>query len=241
VPLNHVKQIKNSVPGATVNDAAITIVGGALRKYLAAHDELPEESLAAMAPINIRSDKDVAGGNLVATMTVAVRSDIEEPLSRLQAVHEGSQNAKEFTNAIGAKAMTDYSQFVPSMLTAQAARLASRWGLSNRVNPAFNCVITNVPGPPVPLYNTGAKMVANYSSGPVQDGLGLFHVIGSYCGQFVISTTSCRGMMPDPAFYRQCLQDSFDELLAAAKKAARPVKARAKSRRKPKSGKRTHA
>jgi hypothetical protein len=49
----------------------------------------------------------------------------------------------------------------------------------------------------------------------VQDGLGLFHVIGSYCGQFVISATSCRVMMPDPAFYRQCLQDSFDELLAA--------------------------
>jgi hypothetical protein len=59
-------------------------------------------------------------------------------------------------------------------------------------------------------------MVANYGTGPVQDGLGLFHVISSYCGQFVISATSCRVMMPDPAFYRQCLRDSFDELLAAA-------------------------
>tara|TARA_A100000171_G_scaffold16899_1_gene15396 strand:+ start:28027 stop:29412 length:1386 start_codon:yes stop_codon:yes gene_type:complete len=216
VPLDDVKKIKNVVAGATVNDAAICIVAGAMRKYLAAHDELPEESLAAMAPINVRSDKDKAGGNIVAAMTVLMRSDIECPMERLQAVHEASSDAKEFSNAIVAKAMTDYTQFIPSMLTAEAARLASRWGLVNRINPQFNCVITNVPGPPIPLYSTGAKLVANYGTGPVGDGLGLFHVIGSYCGQFVISATSCRLMMPDPAFYRQCLQDSFDDMLKAS-------------------------
>jgi diacylglycerol O-acyltransferase len=233
VELDAVKKIKNSVESATVNDAAICIVGGALRKYLKAHDELPEQSLAAMAPVNVRSDKDTAGGNIVATMTVRVRSDIEDPLERLRAVKEGTGQAKELTNAIGAKAMTDYTQFIPSMLTAQAARLSSRWGLANRMSPQFNCVVTNVPGPPIPLYNTGAKMVANFGTGPVSDGLGLFHVISSYCGQFVISATSCREMMPDPDFYRQCLQESFDELLAAAEKAAVPKKPR-KARKKAK-------
>ncbi|MCB1704304.1 MAG: wax ester/triacylglycerol synthase family O-acyltransferase [Halioglobus sp.] len=233
VPLDDVKKIKNSVPGATVNDAAITIVGGALRKYLQAHDELPEQSLAAMAPVNVRSDKDKTGGNIVASMTVQVRSDVEDPLQRLQAVHESSSKAKELTNAIGAKTMTDYSQFIPATLTAQAARLASRWGLMNRMSPQFNCVITNVPGPPIPLYNTGAKMVANYGTGPVQDGLGLFHVISSYCGQFVISATSCRVIMPDPAFYRECLQASFDELLAAANAASSPAPAKKRKARTP--------
>jgi diacylglycerol O-acyltransferase len=231
VPLDDVKKIKNAVAGATVNDAAISIVGGALRKYLKAHNELPKHSLAAMAPINVRSDKDKAGGNIVATMTVAVRSDIEGPMERLAAVHESSSKAKELTNAIGAKTMTDYTQFIPATLMAQAARLASRWGLMNRMSPQFNCVITNVPGPPIPLYNTGAKMVANYGTGPVQDGLGLFHVISSYCGQFVISATSCRVMMPDPAFYRQCLQDSFDELLAAATE--KPAASKRAKKRKP--------
>ena len=216
VPLEDVKKIKNAVPGATVNDAAICIVGGALRKYLEAHEELPDESLAAMAPINVRSDKDTAGGNMVARMTVQVRSDIEDPIERLQAVHQSSSQAKELTNAIGAKAMTDYTQFIPSMLTAEAARLASRLGLVNRLSPQFNCVITNVPGPPIPLYSTGAKLVQTYGTGPVLDGLGLFHAIGSYCGQFMISATCCRVMMPDPAFYRECLQDSFDQLLTAA-------------------------
>tara|TARA_R110002049_G_scaffold161198_3_gene326714 strand:+ start:335 stop:1828 length:1494 start_codon:yes stop_codon:yes gene_type:complete len=233
VPLDDVKAIKNSIPGATVNDAAITIVGGALRKYLEAHNELPAESLAAMAPVNVRSDKDKTGGNIVSTMTVQVRSDIADPLARLQAVHESSSKAKELTNAIGAKTMTDYSQFIPATLTAQAARLASRWGLMNRMSPQFNCVITNVPGPPIPLYNTGAKMVANYGTGPVQDGLGLFHVISSYCGQFVISATSCRVMMPDPGFYRECLQASFDELLAAANAKSATAKPAKKKKRAP--------
>jgi WS/DGAT/MGAT family acyltransferase len=222
VPLDDIKKIKNSIEGATVNDAAIAIVGGALRKYLQAHDELPVESLAAMAPINVRSGKDETGGNIVSSMTVQVRSDVAEPLERLRAVREGTRDAKELTQTMGAKAMTDYMQFIPPMLTPRAARLASRWHLMNRMTPQYNCVITNVPGPPVPLYSTGARLVASYGTGPVLDGMGLFHVISSYCGQFTISVTSCRVMMPDPSFYRQCLQDSFDEMLAAMENAGKP-------------------
>ena len=233
VPLQDIKAIKNSVPGATVNDTALALVGGALRKYLGAHGELPEQSLAAMAPVNVRSDSDATGGNIVSTLTVQLRSDIENPLERLSAVHAGTKDAKELSNAIGAKAMTDYTQFIPSTLTAQAARLASRWGLMSRMKPSFNCVVTNVPGPPIPLYSTGAKMVANYGTGPVLDGLGLFHVIGSYCGQFVVSATSCRDMMPDPEFYRDCLQESFDELKSAAEQASKPAtKRKTKTSRK---------
>lgn len=116
--------------------------------------------------------------------------------------------------------MTDYTRFIPSMLTAGAARPSSRLGLANRIRPSFNCVITNVPGPSIPLYCTGAKMVATYGTGPVQDGPGLFHAIGRYCGKFMISATSCRRMMPDPAFYRECLQQRYDELLASAGVAA---------------------
>jgi diacylglycerol O-acyltransferase / wax synthase len=225
VALDEIKGVKNAVPGATVNDVALTIVGGALRHYLAAHDELPTESLVAMAPVNVRSRTDKTGGNIVSALTVALRSDIADPRQRLEAVRQGTRDAKELANAIGAKAMTDYSQFIPSMLTAQAARLASHWGLMSRMKPAFNCVVTNVPGPPVPLYNTGARMVANYGTGPVFDGLGLFHVISSYCGQFVISATACRDMMPDPEFYRDCLQGAIDELVAATQPARAKRKA----------------
>ena len=214
--LSDIKAIKNAVPGATVNDVAITLCGGGLRRYLKAKDELPDASLVAMAPINVRdpAEKGTAG-NVVSAMAVLLRSDIEDPAERLAAVHEHALDAKELANAIGAKSMTDYTQFIPSTLTAQAARLASRWNLANQIKPIYNCVITNVPGPQVPLYNTGAKMLSNLGTGPVLDSVGLFHVISSYCGEFTISITSCRELMPDPDFYRQCLQDSFDELLAS--------------------------
>jgi WS/DGAT/MGAT family acyltransferase len=253
LPLEEIKAIKNAVPGATVNDVALTIVGGAMRAYLEHHKELPKDSLVAMAPVNVRDNSEKgSGGNIVSTMAVKIRSDIADARERLVAVNKGTQSAKEYTNAVGAKTMTDYSQFIPSTLTAQAARLASRWGLVNQINPIYNCVITNVPGPQVPLYNTGARMLSNFGTGPVADGVGLFHVISSYCGEFSISATCCREMMPDPGFYRECLMKSFEDLKAAslgkaastgtkavarkraASKRKAPAKATIKSRAKPK-------
>lgn len=217
VDFEDVRKIKNAFKPATVNDVALTIVGGALRKYLESKGELPEQSLAAMAPINVRTeDKLGTAGNQVSQMTVRLYSDIEDARERLQAVHEGTRNAKELTHAIGAKTMTDYTQFIPSTLTASAARLASSWSLANRFSPVYNCVVTNVPGPPVPLYCTGAKMLSSFGTGPVLDSVGLFQAISTYCGEFAITFTACRDMMPDPAFYRECLQASFDELKQAA-------------------------
>lgn len=214
--LDDIKKIKDAVPGVTVNDVALAICGGGLRKYLQSKNELPERSLAAMAPVNIRT-KDQLGkaGNQVSQLTVRVRSDIEDPLERLIEVNAGTSLAKELNNAIGAKTMTDYTQFIPSTLTASAAKLSSRLALANRFKPSYNCVITNVPGPQVPLYFTGAKMLSNFGLGPAVDGMGLFHAILSYCGKFNISINACREMMPDPAFYADCLQESFDELYEA--------------------------
>lgn len=214
-----IKQIKDAVQGVTVNDVALAICGGALRKYLEEKNELPERSLVAMAPINVRT-KDQLGtaGNQVAQMTVRVCSNVKDPIERLKKVNSGTGTAKELTNAVGAKTMTDYSQFIPSTLTASAVRLYSKLGLANKVKPSYNCVITNVPGPQIPLYFTGAKMLSSFSLGPPIDGMGLFHGLGSYCGKFTISVSACREMMPDPAFYAECLNQSFEELLKAAMK-----------------------
>ncbi|MFT7524905.1 MAG: diacylglycerol O-acyltransferase [Arenicella sp.] len=224
--LNEIKAIKSSIDGVTVNDVAIAICGGALRKYLARKKELPEQSLVAMAPINVRTkDKLGTAGNQVSQMSVKVCSDVAGPIHRLRAVRDGTHKAKELSNAIGAKTMTDYAQFIPSALSASAARLASRIGLANRGTPIYNCVITNVPGPQVPLFFTGAKMLSSFGMGPAIDGVGLFHAIGSYCGLFNICVSSCRQMMPDPGFYAQCLQESFDELKVASLATGEPANA----------------
>jgi diacylglycerol O-acyltransferase len=91
--------------------------------------------------------------------------------------------------------------------------------LANRHNPIFTTTVTNVPGPQVPLYFCGAEMVGYYGLGPLVSGMGLIHPVLSYNGHLSIAFTSCRTMLPDPAAYAACLQQSFDELVRAARKA----------------------
>ena len=96
--------------------------------------------------------------------------------------------------------------------------------MANRVDPAANCVVTNVPGPREPLYFAGAKLVTMFGMGPIGDGLGLMHPVTSYVDELVIAVTSCREMLPDPAVYAQCLQDSYDELAEATVARTTPSK-----------------
>jgi len=217
--LENIKTIRKKIPGATVNDVMLTLVGGALRKYLKEKGELPAEPMIAMAPVSVRSENEKgAMGNEVSALSVSVGTHISDPLARLHYVYDTTKTSKAMSNAIGARQLADASKLAPSMVSGVAARLYTRLGLANRIRPIFNTVVSNVPGPPVPLYMNGAKMVASYGLGPVLDGVGLFHAVTSYCGQIVVCFSSCRKMMPDPEHYVQCLQDSYDELYDAAVK-----------------------
>ena len=182
--------------------------------------------MTAMAPISVRADGEKeAMGNLVSAMLVQLGTHVADPMQRLAFVRKEAMNSKAMTNAVGARTLTDYSQFIPSGLAGLAARLYTRVGAANLHSPVFNCVATNVPGPRVPLYFAGAKMVRMMGTGPVFDGMGLINAIYSYGPDVAISFTSDRAMMPDPANYAQALRDSFAELLAAGDKV--PVKAEA--------------
>ena len=214
--LGEIREIKKTVVGATVNDVVITICGGALRRYLEHHGELPEESLWAMTPVSVRTEEESGtAGNQVSGMVMSVKSDVADPAERLAQVTEGSRRSKGLSKAIGARLLTDASQFIPGSLAGLAARTYSRFGLANHIDPFFNTVITNVPGPQVDLYWNDARLVASYGFGPVTDGMGIIHAVYSYCGELTITATSCREMMPDPAFYAECLDASFAELKAA--------------------------
>ncbi|MFA5962893.1 MAG: wax ester/triacylglycerol synthase family O-acyltransferase [Sphingomonas sp.] len=230
LPLAEVRAIKEAVPGATVNDVILAIVGGGLRSYLAGKDDLPRETLTAMAPISVRGEGEKAAlGNLVSAMVVGLGTQIEDPLERLRFVHDETVNSKALTNAVGARTLTDYSQLIPSGLAGLAARLYTRVGAANAHAPVFNCVVTNVPGSRVPLYFCGAKMVAMYGTGPVFDGMGLINPIYSYGDTIAISFTSDRTMMPDPENYAAALRASFAALKAATLgKAAPPARAASK-------------
>jgi diacylglycerol O-acyltransferase / wax synthase len=229
-PLVGVRAIKDAVPGATVNDAILAIIGGGLRKYLLGKNELPDLSLTAMAPISVRQEGEKAAlGNLVSAMVVSLGTQIADPLERLAHIHLDAINSKGLTNAVGARTLTDYSQLIPSGLAGLGARLYTRLGVANATAPVFNVVATNVPGSRVPLYFAGARMVKMFGLGPIFDSMGLINTIYSYVDDIAISFTCDRDMMPDPGAYAAALNEAFDELLVAAQGGAKPAPKAAKA------------
>lgn len=221
--LAEVRAIKEAVADATVNDVILAVVGGALRTYLKEKGELPKETLTAMAPISVRQEGEKAAlGNLVSAMVVGLGTQVEDPLERLRFVHDDAVNSKAMTNAVGAKTLADYSKLIPSGLAGLGARLYTRVGAANMHAPAFNCVVTNVPGSRVPLYFCGARMVAMYGTAPVFDSMGLINTVYSYGDTIAVSFTADRDMMPDPDGYADALRASFAALKAAALKPSAP-------------------
>lgn len=214
--LAELKRIKSAMPGATLNDAVLTIVGGALRTYLGDKGELPDETLRAMAPISIRTPGERAvQGNQVSAMIVSLATDVADPRERLEAVRESTHQSKQFSQAVDARALMQVSEQLPGGLAAMGARLATQFEMATRAAPIANTVVSNVPGPQVPLYFAGARLVTMISGAAVADGMGLFNGVLSYCGEVVITAVSDREMMPDPAEYAECLGASFDELKRA--------------------------
>jgi diacylglycerol O-acyltransferase len=210
------KRCRDAVPGASVNDAVLTVVSGGLRRYLDAKGELPSDSLVALMPISIRRPDDPSGGNLFAMATVSLHTDTVEPLALLAAIHKSTRDAKEIQQAVPARALTEVSEYLPGALTGLAFRALA--GLTD-VGPwqgMNNTIVTNVPGPRTHLYFAGAKCIAEYGMAPFNHGVGLTHAVGSYVDMFGISFTADRAMMPDPAFYAECLRESFEDLLCAA-------------------------
>lgn len=213
--LEAIKEIKNKA-GGTVNDVVLAICAGAMRRYLESKNELPDKSLVTMCPINVRDrGADQTGGNRVVAMTVPMHSDIPGVADRLKAICASTRESKEYTRATSATAMLDMADFIPAQLSVLGARTAAEQGLANFTSPTANSVVTNVPGSQVPFYSNGALFVRGWGLGPSVDGNGLFHSVGSYCGELCIGITCCRTMMPDPAFYAECLEDAFEELKSA--------------------------
>ena len=211
-----IRAIKNTQPGTTINDVMLTIVAGGLRKYLADKGELPDKTLVTGCPIDVRSkDEREAGGNMVGFMNVALRTEINDPIERLKAVHEEAVSAKAYTRAMGSRMVMDLTNIMPGNVLSVAMRAASATGLSE-ASVVHNTIVTNVPGAPMQLYMCGAELVDSFSLGPLLPNVGLFHIVYSAVqnktGSITLSFTACRDMLPDPAFYAQCLQESFKEL-----------------------------
>jgi len=221
-PLKQLAGIRKAVSGATINDVVLTICGGALREYLAAKDELPDESLVGVAPINTRTAADAeASGNVIATMFVPLFTDMEDPVSRLRAVHEATVEAKAATDPVSPRQMTELTQHVPAATEAVAGWLITGLGIGYRMKPLANCTISNVPGPQQSLYFNGAKVQRMMGVGPVIDGVGLNITALSYDGGIVLTISGCVDITPDPEVMADCLRSAYEKLRKALRTVTR--------------------
>ncbi len=214
--LADIKALRALSPGAKVNDVFLAIIGGSLRLYLEAKNDLPPKSMTAMAPISVRAEGEKGSmGNQVSAMLVPLGSHIADPAERLRYVHGQTGKSKAMTEALGARQMTEMSKVSPALFMALGARLYTSLGIADVMKPMMNTVVTNVPGPPVPIYSAGAKLLHMQGLLCLTDGMALGHVVQSYCAQATIGFTADRKVMPDPEFYAQCIQESFDAMMAA--------------------------
>ena len=212
--MDEIKALKNAA-NVTVNDICVAIVAGAMRQYLLAHNELPEESLAASMPVNMRSRVgETQDNNQVGAMQAQLHTNIKDPLERLAAIKKSLDAAKAYIDTPLVRIVA-LPGALPPVIAKPLARTYVRNKLTRYLPMGQATVITNVPGPPFDLYCAGARMVTYYPLGLINPGLGLFHAIFSCAGKVAISITGDRDQMPDPEFYRECLDASYDELRKA--------------------------
>ncbi|MFZ4517234.1 MAG: WS/DGAT/MGAT family O-acyltransferase [Microthrixaceae bacterium] len=212
LPLDEVKAVKSALD-VKVNDVVLAVCTGTLRNYLKGLDALPEEPLVAVCPVSVRNEDEKGQiGNHVSAMFASLPVQLDDPADRVARIVESTQGAKEDHSAIGARTLTDWAEWAAPRTFGLASRLYSSMNLANAHRPIHNLVISNVPGPPFPLYMAGAEMVAAYPMGPIMDGAGLNITVLSYRDHVDIGFLACTDLVPDIWDVAGAVQPAFDEL-----------------------------
>jgi WS/DGAT/MGAT family acyltransferase len=212
--LAEVKAVKGAY-GVTVNDVVVALCAGAVRRWLVEHDELPGDPLVTQVPVSVRTEEQMGTyGNRIGMMSVPLFTNEADPVERLRQTHEALRVAKERHRALPAQLLQDATQFIPPAVFARAARVS--FSLAATRTPIWNLVVSNVPGPQVPLYCAGARVEANYPVSVITDGLGLNITVMSYCGHLDFGIVADREQMRDVWKLIPWLAESLEELRSAA-------------------------
>jgi WS/DGAT/MGAT family acyltransferase len=214
--LGEVKHVKDAF-NVTVNDVVLALCTGALRRYLEAHHELPTEPLVATVPVSVqdRTAHD-SGSNQVSAFFAALPTQLADPAARLYAIAESNRVAKEHHFSIKPDMLQDWAQFAAPRLFGLAARAYSALRLAERHPVVHNLVISNVPGPPMPLYLLGARVTGLYPLGPVFHGAGLNVTVISDADRVDVGLLGARELVPELWSLADALQDELTVLTEAA-------------------------
>lgn len=196
VPLDDLKAVRRAF-GTTINDVVLAMCTAGLRRYLTVHDELPDRPLVASVPVSVHGElTDQGSTNQVSNMFVHLPVQLDDPVAQLRAIREGTLGAKEVQQAVGADILGNVVELLPPTLFSWFARQYSQVGLADRIAPVHNLIVSNVPGPPVPLYLAGAEAVGIYPFGPLMEGTGLNVTVLSGNGQLHIGLIACPELVP---------------------------------------------
>ncbi len=205
-----VKAVKNRL-GGSLNDVVLATVAGAVREFLEERRvNVDVLQFRVMAPVSVRAEGERGTlGNRVSAWIVDLPIAERDPRRRIQIVSEATKTLKETKQAMGADLLTQAVSWTPSTLLSLGSRMVMR-------ALPFNLVVTNVPGPQVPLHLLGARMLENYGQVPLTDYLGLGIVLFSYAGRLSWGFTGDWDLVPDLERFVRATENAFRELCVAA-------------------------
>jgi len=212
--LARLKAIKASLGDVTLNDVVLGLCAETLRRYMLNHQTDTSRSLVAMTPISVRSSSlRRATGNQMSAMLLDLATNEPDPARRIRRIHRNAVASEPYREAIAADRLTE---LLPSTMLALSARLYSELQIAQRYQPAFNVPVTNVPGPQVPLYLQGARLVRQYNTAPLFDSMGLVIVAVSYQGDLTINFTLCPDVIEDASSLAELVIQSLSAIEDAA-------------------------
>ncbi len=215
ISLDEVKSMKNAF-GCTVNDIVLATATGALRQYLQRLDALPDRPLLAACPVSVRNDQtaDIDSANKVSTMFVSLPTHLDDVDAQIAHIRAATKGAKEEHNAAGARTLLELGELAGPRSFGLASRLLG--GLASRGPVPINLVISNVPGPPFPLFLGGARVMSMLPLGPPIEGAGLNITVLSYLDRIDWGFIACRELVPRLQDMAHAVEDAHHELLKAA-------------------------
>jgi diacylglycerol O-acyltransferase len=192
--MRDITRVKNRF-GVTVNDVVVALCAGVLRRFLLERGELPDNPLVATVPVSVHDKSDRPGRNQTTWMFCRVDSQISDPAERIRTIAAGNTAAKDHTAAMGPTLLHDWTQFGGPTLFGAAMRILPRIPISH--SPAYNLILSNVPGPQAQLYFLGCQVDAMYPLGPIIGSAGLNITVMSLNGDLGIGIIGCPDLLPD--------------------------------------------
>jgi diacylglycerol O-acyltransferase / wax synthase len=213
LPLAEIKELGRAHE-ATINDIVLMICSSALRRYFAKRRTLPRKSLVAAVPISLRAKGDTTSDNQASMSFISLGTHISDPRKRLAHIKAATAQMKSTMGSLKSILPTDFPSLGLPWLMEAAASLYGRAKVADRIPQVANVVISNVPGPPVPLYMAGAKMITNYPTSIVVHGMALNITVQSYDRSMDFGLIADAQAMPDVRELADAISIALDDLRA---------------------------